>query len=1587
MWKAEESLDITITNDDLDEDDETFVLEIEYQPGTQHTPLVDADGNSCGSKCTVTVTITDDDTAGVTVSESSLTVTEEDTTGDTYTVVLDSQPTANVTISIGGQSGTDVTAAPTPMTFTPTNWATPVTVTVTGDDDADLTNDMVTLTHNAVSTDGDYQGITIAGLTVTAEDNDTAQVMGLMVEPGNAQLVVQWTAVANATGYQVQWKSGVQSYNNSGRQSTIGSGTTTSHTIPSLTNATEYTVRVRATRTGANNGAYSAEVLETPVMPTAAGVTVSKSALTVTEQDTTGDSYTVVLDRLPTASVTVTVGGLGSTDVTANPASLTFTTVNWETAQMVTVTAGNDADTTNDTVSLTHSAASSDSAYQGITIAGVTVTVNDNDTAQVTGLMIEPGNAQLVVGWTAVSNATGYEVQWKSGGQSYNNSGRQATIGSGSTTSHTIPSLTNATEYTVRVRATRTGANNGTYSAEVLETPVMPTAAGVTVSESALTVTEQDTTGDTYTVVLDRLPTASVTVTVGGLGSSDVTANPASLTFTTGNWATAQTVTVTAGNDADTTNDTVSLTHSAASTDTDYDGITVAGVTVTVNDNDTAQVTGLTIEPGNAQLAVEWTAVTNATGYEVQWKSGGQSYNNSRQATISSGSTTSHTIPSLNNGTAYTVRVRATRTGANSGAYSAEVVKTPVMPTAAGVTVSKSALTVTEQDSTGDSYTVVLDRLPTASVTVTVSGHVSTDVTPAPASLTFTTGNWETAQTVTVTAGNDTDTTNDMISLTHSAASSDGAYQAITIAGVTVTVNDNDTAQVMGVMVAPGNARLVVQWTAVTNATGYKVQWKSGGQGYNNSRQATIGSGSTTSHTISSLTNDTAYTVRVIATRTGANDGPESDEVTKTPVMPTTEGVTVSKSALTVTEQDTIGDTYTVVLDTQPTASVTVTVGGLGGSDVTANPATLTFTTGNWQTAKTVTVKAAGDTDTTNDTVSLTHSAASTDSAYDGITIAGVTVMVEDNDIARVTGLMITPGDGQLVVRWTAVSNATGYEVQWKSGGQDYNSGNRQATIGSGSTTSHTIPSLNNGTAYTVRVRATRTGANSGAYSAEVMETPVMPTPGTTMVTFGASSYTAWEGGAAATVAVELSAALSSEISVRVVQPSADDYTGVPATITFGVNETSLSFTITATQDTEAESEERFLLTLQVEQGLGVTYGDHRFTTVVIIDDDTPGMTVLPSGLAVDEGVGATYTVTLNSVPTGDVTVAITSSDPGAATVVPATLTFTPLDWNAAKTVTVTGVEDGDRNDESVTLRNNPSGGGYDGVGTEEVALSVADNDSPGVRVSRTTLTVREENTNGDTYTVVLSIQPTASVTVTVGGFSGTDVTANPASLIFTTLNWDTPQTVTVTAAGDADTANDTVTLTHSAASADGDYQGVTIAGVTVTVTDNDGSVLPPPRITGGGGGGFGAALVAPQFADGFRTSRPLGVNARAGDAVGDPVAATHPNDDDVTYSLSGADAALFTVDEETGQLRLAQGATLEVGQTYTVNLTATDSSGTGAIIIVVIAVAEGGGDPYDLNRNGTIEKNEVLAAIADYFAGLMEKDDVLTLVARYFAV
>ena len=91
----------------------------------------------------------------------------------------------------------------------------------------------------------------------------------------------------------------------------------------------------------------------------------------------------------------------------------------------------------------------------------------------------------------------------------------------------------------------------------------------------------------------------------------------------------------------------------------------------------------------------------------------------------------------------------------------------------------------------------------------------------------------------------------------------------------------------------------------------------------------------------------------------------------------------------------------------------------------------------------------------------------------------------------------------------------------------------------------------------------------------------------------------------------------------------------------------------------------------------------------------------------------------------------------------------------------------------------------------------------PGVTVSPTSLTINEEGEG--MYTVELDTQPVGgSVTVTINDpTDNTDVTASPSSLRFTSSNWDTAREVTVSAADDADSSDDTATVTHTVSGAD----------------------------------------------------------------------------------------------------------------------------------------------------------------------------------------
>ena len=98
--------------------------------------------------------------------------------------------------------------------------------------------------------------------------------------------------------------------------------------------------------------------------------------------------------------------------------------------------------------------------------------------------------------------------------------------------------------------------------------------AGVSVSASALSSWTRGASA-AYTVVLDALPSGNVVIGVTASGSPDVTVDRATLTFSPSNWDTAQTVTVSAAQDADAANDAASITHAvdASRSADEYDGV------------------------------------------------------------------------------------------------------------------------------------------------------------------------------------------------------------------------------------------------------------------------------------------------------------------------------------------------------------------------------------------------------------------------------------------------------------------------------------------------------------------------------------------------------------------------------------------------------------------------------------------------------------------------------------------------------------------------------------------------------------------------------------------------------------------------------------------------------------------------------------------------------------------------------------------------------------------------------------------------------------------------------------------------------
>ncbi|MBF2761238.1 MAG: hypothetical protein ISN28_13420 [Ectothiorhodospiraceae bacterium AqS1] len=125
--------------------------------------------------------------------------------------------------------------------------------------------------------------------------------------------------------------------------------------------------------------------------------------------------------------------------------------------------------------------------------------------------------------------------------------------------------------------------------------------------------------------------------------------------------------------------------------------------------------------------------------------------------------------------------------------------------------------------------------------------------------------------------------------------------------------------------------------------------------------------------------------------------------------------------------------------------------------------------------------------------------------------------------------------------------------------------------------------------------------------------------------------------------------------------------------------------------------------------------------------------------------------------------------------------------------MTVTGADDDDGRKDTATIRLTATGADYGGAATKDVSVEVIDSETPSMEVSPDDLDV-EEGSNA-TFTVKLATEPSDPVTVNLAqsGTTVSEVTFD-TQLTFTTSNWDTAQTVTVAAAADTNTDDESVT-------------------------------------------------------------------------------------------------------------------------------------------------------------------------------------------------
>ena len=1094
------------------------------------------------------------------------------------------------------------------------------------------------------------------------------------------------------------------------------------------------------------------------------------------------------------------------------------------------------------------------------------------------GVTLTAFEDSLVVRWSAVNYATGYKVQWKSDGQSYNMTDRQDTVSVGRDTTHAIANLTNGTPYTVRVTATQTGEADSAPSAEVMGTPGTPyDRDGNGLIEigtlAQLNAMRWDLNGDGAVADNDTMTyNAAFPSAASGMGcpggtctgyelTADLnldtdgseTANSGDTYWNGGSgWAPIDTLATTVnGNDH-----TIShLFINRASTD-NLGLFRVIGASGSVTNLGLSNV-DITGEDNTGALAGEIVGGT-VTGVFATGRVTGVDRVGGLVGSVGLGSSTGSILTSYSTasvtGTGTSIYIGGLVGNLSSGAITAAyatgtVTDTTTSTSDIGGLVGAGGGAITACYATGQvsgiggglvgtdfsgTYTNnYYDRETTGQSNTVGATPKTTAQLQEPIGYTGIYATWDDSD---LDGDNNPDEPWDL--------GADDQYPVLKFGRDAEAIAAQFAAQPPGVPQGVAVTALVesldVRWSAVNYATGYKVQWKSGMQTYDVASRQSLVTG--TRDTIPSLTGGTPYTVRIIATKTGAPDGRPSAEQTGTPksappgvpgnvmVTPYVLALRVAWDAATnadgykvqwkaagdaydaATREYAVGGTDTTIVGLTAGTSYTVRVLATreyaddepASSELTGTPLAIPSLS---ITSPDVAEGAAGATDTLRFAVTLSHA------SQHAVTVAyamGTGTATAGTDYTALA-------DGTLTLAPNVLSDTLAVAV-----------------IGDG------MDEPDETVVITLSSPTNATFGDAGALAG----TGTITDDDAAVATLILSSEAISENGGVATVTATLSSPESAAVTITVSAAPVGhavigDFTLLtPATLIIAAGETTSTGLVTIRANDNNARAPTKSVTVSGTADAANTVADPDAVTLEITDDESAQVTLALSSTSILENGGvATVTATLSSAENEatTITVSATPVDPAVTTdfsvSTTKTLTIVADSLTSTGLVTITAQDDTlDGLDKTVTVSGTVTGGN-NATAPRAVTLTITDDDDPPT-LSIESPRLDEGNTGSAplSFRVTLSAASEKQITVAYAMGTGTATAGEDyTALADGTLTFapgTTSQTLAVSIIGDeTDEPHETVLITlrdPTNATFTGD---ATILTGTGTITDDDPAV------------------------------------------------------------------------------------------------------------------------------------------------------------------